>query len=457
MNARFAHPLQALLPLLGLLAAGAGCSGSHASRGSGGELLPVIPPRSVADASPAKASGKIAHVVIIIQENRTVDDMFQGYPGADTVSSAINSLGQTVQLQPVSLKKRYDIDHDLTSFLLACDGTGSFPGTDCTNEGFDRETQLGGPPNGQFVYVPHKESKPYFDIANQFVLADNTFTSQLDESFVGHQYLIAAQAGKSVNLPGGAWGCDGGVDDQILTLTKQRWPGKSEQTCFDYQTLGDELDKAKLRWRFYASNYGGDPAAVWSAYQAVRHIRYSLDWQTDVITPQTQFFTDIAAGKLGAVTWITPTCVNSDHPNCGGGTGPSWVASLVNAVGQSQFWNSTAVFVVWDDWGGFYDHVPAPFADYDGLGFRVPMLVVSPYAKQNYVSHVQYESASILRFAEDQFGLARLADADKRAASPAKDCFDFSKPPRAFVPIQAPYSKAYFMHQPLDTRMPDEH
>ena len=102
--------------------------------------------------------------------------------------------------------------------------------------------------------------------------------------------------------------------------------------------------------------------------------------------------------------------------NCGGGYGPSWVAALVNTVGKSRYWNSTAIFVQWDDWGGLYDHVPPPFEDYDGLGFRVPLLVISPYAKPNYVSHVQYETASVLHFAEDLFGLGRLAAADRRAA-----------------------------------------
>jgi phospholipase C len=129
---------------------------------------------------------------------------------------------------------------------------------------------------------------------------------------------------------------------------------------------------------------------------------------------------------------------------------------LVNAVGKSKFWDSTAIFVQWDDWGGLYDHVPPPFKDYDGLGFRVPLLVISPYAKKDYVSHVQYETASVLRFAEDVFGLDRLAAADKRAVSPAKDCFDFSQPPRKFVPIKAPLDASFFMNQPQDLRPPDD-
>jgi phospholipase C len=139
-------------------------------------------------------------------------------------------------------------------------------------------------------------------------------------------------------------------------------------------------------------------------------------------------------------------CSDSDHVNCPGGHGPSWVAALVNTVGKSKFWDSTAIFVMWDDWGGTYDHVRPPFEDYDGLGFRVPLLIISPYAKKGFVSHKQYETASVLRFAEDLYGLGQLAPADKRALSPALDCFNFSQKPRPFVPIKAPLPPRYFMH-----------
>ena len=97
------------------------------------------------------------------------------------------------------------------------------------------------------------------------------------------------------------------------------------------------------------------------------------------------------------------------------------MSALVNAVGQSKFWNSTAIFIQWDDWGGLYDHVAPPYLDRDSLGFRVPLVILSPYAMRGYVSHVQYETASVLRFAEDLWGLPQMAPADRRANSPAKD------------------------------------
>ncbi len=155
------------------------------------------------------------------------------------------------------------------------------------------------------------------------------------------------------------------------------------------------------------------------------------------------------------MSWITPTCANSDHAGCDSNHGPYWVASLVNAIGESKYWTSTAIFVFWDDHGGWYDHVGPKLVDYDGLGFRLPLLVISPYAKKGYVSHVHYEHGSILRFVEDIFGLGRLADSDARANSPERDCFDFSQPPRKFVPIHSKLDVDYFLHEPPDNRVPD--
>jgi phospholipase C len=430
----------ALCAALGL----AGCSlGSQSA-------IPYMQGAIALRALDSTGAGKIAHVVYIVQENRSFDDMFEGYPGADTVSRGKDSEGKTIRLKPVSLADEYIINHSAQAMFAACDGTGKLPGTDCRMDGFDLEGGIGGPKNREYVYVSHSESKPYWDMAHEWVLADKMFQSQLDESFVAHQYVIAAQAAWSVDLPISGWGCGHGKGDTIHTITKERNPnGPSIEPCYDYQTLGDELDKTNLSWRFYASAYGsvssGD-AAFWSSYQAVRHIRYGPDWKY-VISPNWKFITDVRAGKLANFTWITPVCDDSDHVSCGGGYGPSWVAALVNTVGKSKFWDSTVVFVQWDDWGGLYDHVPPPYRGRDSLGFRVPLLVISPYAKQNYVSHVQYETASVLRFAEDLFGLGQLAPADRRATSPARDCLDFSQAPRPFVKIAAPLGPKFFMHQ----------
>ncbi len=404
-------------------------------------------------------AGKIDHIVWIVQENRSFDNLFYGFPGADTATTGKNSKGKTITLKPVSLKRLYNIAHSAQAMFAACRGTGSEPGKKCRMDGFDNEGFYGGPPNPQYVYVPHSDTRPYFEMAHQYVLADRMFQSQLDESFVAHQYIIAAQAQSTVNIPSGQWGCAGGSGDLVYTITQDRNPkGPQQPACFDYKTMADELDAAGKSWRFYTSRFGTSGSgggSWWSAYQAVYHIYNGSDWRY-VIAPQKLFLTAVKQGKLDDFTWITPTCEESDHVGCGGGYGPSWVAAVVNAIGESKFWKTTAIFVQWDDWGGLYDHVPPPFMDYDGLGFRVPLMVISPYAKKGYVSHVQYETASVLRFAENLWGLHHLAAADARAVSPAADCFDFSQSPRKFVHIRAPKGPEFFMSRPTDNRPPDD-
>jgi phospholipase C len=404
------------------------------------------------------AAAKVQHVVYVVQENRSFNDVFEGYPGALTVSKGKTSSGGTIALQPISLKTSYDIDHSANGMFDACHGTGKLPGTKCRMDGFDKEQQFGGPPDGMYGYIPHTESKPYFDIAHEFVLADHMFQSQLDESFVAHQYVIAAQAKSSVDVPDSStWGCAAGKTAIVATITVERQYGKPQRPCFDYETLGDEFDKAGLAWRFYTSQYTEPFSGFWSGYQAVKHIFYGPDWKKDIITPQKRFLKDIKAGKLASFTWITPTCPDSDHLACGGGYGPSWVTAVVNAVGESKFWDSTVVFVQWDDWGGMYDPVAPKFKDYDGVGFRVPLIVISAYARKNVVTHGHYETASVLRFAEDLFGLGQLSAADARANDPMNDpnVFDFKQKPRKYVPIKAPEDENFFLNQPVDPRIPD--
>jgi phospholipase C len=437
----------------GHLLAFAVCAATLSACGASSPVLPTGPARGV-----------INHVVIIVQENRSFDNLFQGAPGADTQSYGYGIRGNKIALKPIGLKTTWDLEHSFAAFVTTCNGTGTLPGTDCRMNGFDQEgVGCGGSgepgcpiAHPQYSYVPHDEIKPYFDMAAQYVLADRMFVSNLDiSSFVSHQYIIAAQAGMSVNIPeGGPWGCGGGLEDVISTLTLERTYGALTSPCFNYQTLADELNAAKLPWKYYTAALTGN-GNFWNAFQAVKHIRYSPYWKKDVISPQTRFFADLKKEGLGAVTWITPTCQNSDHAGCNADTGPKWVASLVNAIGESPYWKSTAIFIFWDDPGGWYDHVPPKMLDYDGLGYRVPLLIVSPYAKQGYVSHVDYEHGSILRFAEDRFGLNTLSASDARATSPEADCFDFLQAPRKFVPIPTTMSARDFERQPLDRRIPD--
>jgi phospholipase C len=378
--------------------------------------------------------GVFSHVVIVVQENRSFDNLFQGYPGANTVASGVTSTGQTVPLQPIPIGGGFDINHRLSDFVAACDGTGSLPGTNCRNDAFDLEAWGGSQQYGtlpMYSYVPSSDTQQYFALAQQYVLADDNFASHLDASFVGHQYLIAAQAQAAVDIPMGKWGCGSQVD----TITQGRTIGPTEPACFEETTLSDEVDQAGLKWKLYAPRKK-DPGFNWVGYQAIDHIRNGPEWKKNVVSPNTKLLSDITAGKLPSVSWVIPAYAESDHEGAGDQLGEQWVSTVVNAVGQSPYWSNTAIVVVWDDWGGFYDHVAPPYEDYDGLGFRTPLLVISAYSKQNYVSHVQYEFGSILQFVEDVFSLGRLAASDTRANSLVPDCFTFPSRPRPFVPVR---------------------
>ena len=409
------------------------------------------------------SSGKIQHIVIIVQENRSFNNLFYGFPGAKTQTYGYDTKGGKISLKPVGLDTTWDIIHDYYDYLAACNGTGKYPGTGCRMNGFDSQYWGCGhgssqPPcpnaNPPYSYVPQSETKPYFYLGEHYVLADQMYASNVDaSSFISHQYIIAGQASSGVNYPSSWWGCEGTYSNFISTLTSGRQYGSSIPMCWTNKTLGDEMDGAGLSWAYYASKIYGD-GGIWSAYQNISQTYNGPDWKKDVISPQTQFFGDVSKGRLRDLSWITPTCKNSDHAGCAGKTGPAWVASLVNAIGKSKYWDSTAIFIFWDDYGGWYDPEPPAKVDYDGLGMRIPMLIVSPYAKNGYISHTHYEHGSILKFVEETFGLAPLAASDKRATTP-DDAFDFNAPPRKFETVPSVHGIDYFMHQSPDYRPPD--
>ena len=453
------HPILSTFPRVAILAIALGLCACN-----GGGVSPVAPgAESLLRIQHHSSSSKIQHIVIIVQENRSFNNLFYGFPRAKTQTYGYNTSGQKITLQPVGLETTWDILHDFNDFVAACNGTGSLPGTDCQMNGFDNEYWYCGHPREQacpnsnppYSYVPHTETKPYFYLGKHYVLADQMYASNVDaSSFISHQYIIAGQASAAVNYPSSYWGCEGGQSDEIGTLTSTRQYGSDIPMCWNNNTLGAEMDGAGLSWAYYASTVNGD-GGIWSAYQNIAPIYNGNDWKNDVISPQTNFFTDVSNGKLRDLTWITPTCANSDHAGCGSNTGPSWVASLVNAIGESQYWNNTAIFIMWDDYGGWYDQEAPTMLDYDGLGMRIPLLVVSAYAKKGHVSHTHYEHGSILKFVEDTFGLAALSASDTRATAP-DDAFNFNKPPRKFETVPAVHGIDYFLHQqPPDHRLPD--
>jgi phospholipase C len=217
------------------------------------------------------------------------------------------------------------------------------------------------------------------------------------------------------------------------------------------------LDAKYVSWKYYVlplnQNFGG----LMTAFDVIASVRYGPEWKTNIITPQTKIFDDISSGNLAAMSWVIPDEPDSDHPGEKIDDGPQWVASVVNAIGESQYWNSTAIIVVWDDWGGLYDNLPPAQHGYGGLGFRVPAIIISPYAKAGYISKTYYEFGSILKYIENNWNLGSLGTSDKTATS-IIDSFDYSQSPIPFQPIASSKSKEYFIHRkpsglPIDDDM----
>jgi phospholipase C len=372
----------------------------------------------------------IQHVVVIMQENRSFDNLFNGFPGADTAQSGMH-LGTQIPLTATPLGNGPDLDHSHTGWWQQWDG------------GKMDNFSITGP---AYTYVDPSQTVPYWTLAKRYTLGDRMFQSNTGPSFVAHQYMIAGQSGNaSENPSGGVWGCDAAPSSRVPLVGPNGTDLPGVYPCFDYQTMADLLDAKGITWRYYAPSPTSDVFFWLSAYQAIRHIRFGADWHENVTSPETQVLTDIAAGKLAQVTWIVPAANNSDHPGAPA-QGPDWVASIVNAIGASQYWNSTTIFISWDDWGGFYDHVLPPQTDDMGLGFRVPVIVVSPYAKRGYVSHVTHESSGFLRYMEEVFNLPTLGTRDA-TADDFSDCFDYTQKPDSFMPLLTGHSVEFFMKQ----------
>ncbi|MGO9607050.1 MAG: phospholipase C [Candidatus Binataceae bacterium] len=276
----------------------------------------------------------------------------------------------------------------------------------------------------------------YFAYAHQFVLADAFFTSLHGPSFPNHLYTVAAQAGGAINNPifsrtglTGVWGCDAPANARVSVL--QNGQESLVYPCFDFPSLADSLNNAGLSWKYYGVSKG-TPGYVWSPFDAIQHIRFGPQWSTNVVD-NSQFAADAAANNLPSVSWITTDVEESEHPGrdqvpC---VGENSSVAFINAVMQSPAWNSTVIFVSWDDFGGFYDHVPPPQVDVWGLGPRVGLVIISPFAKSGYIEHTQFEFSSIVRFIEELYGLPFLTARDSNSAD-MWDAFSF------LAPLQAP-------------------
>src|SRR5450631_346852 len=440
----------------------------------------------------AGASGKIVHVVVIFQENRSTDNLFQDpvliSRGADIAQSGTDSTGHTIPLKKVRLAVDYDLGHAHGAFNKMCDLNSA---GQCKMDGANLITVHCEPgaldcpaPDLMFGYVDPADVQPYFALAEQYTFADRMFQTNQGPSFPAHQFIISGTSAPSAgsNLfasenPFATGTPNAGCYAFPGTTVKLIDPAGSEDSnptifpCFEHQTLTDLLEKKGNTWRYYTPS----SPAIWTAPEAIQHICgpnvpppnatacVGADWTNNVILNQTQILSDISSNQLKDVNWVIPNGQSSDHAGTNDGTGPAWVASVVNAIGNSPYWANTAIFITWDDWGGWYDHVPPPQVLVNCAqwgcgyvyGFRVPLIVVSPYVKAQHISHVQHDFGSILKFIETTFSLPSLGTADV-AADDLSDCFDFNQTPLVFKTIAAPFDAQYFLNDRTPPLDPDD-
>jgi phospholipase C len=455
----------------------AACSSSLNTSGA----VPVTP------ATPGFGPGKyIKHIVLIVQENRSFDNLFDCFPGEDCITTAPMATTDP-QGKPVvvtrTLKPHHfnnctnqyklvnelcgDFSHDWKTAIANWDN-GKMDGFGFENWG---TTGQGTSTHGfAYGYVVRSEVKPYWDMAKQYTLLDRMFPDMFGPSFTAHLSLIAGTTAISatkaeIDTPQlTPWSCDSGGQNPTATVDRVAINGPGYLVphylqpippCFtQFDTMADTLDAKNVSWRYYAPLINTGGGQEWSEFGAIKKVRYGPDWK-NVVTPQTAVLKDIRAGKLPSMSWVIPDVIDSDHPESFSNKGPSWVATVVNEIGESQYWKDTAIIVVWDDWGGWYDHIPPPQLDYDGLGIRVPGLIISPYAQRGKILHTQYQFGSILHFAEDVFGLDSLGVRDASSTS-LTGAFDFTQKPKKFKPFPVPESYNYFIHRPPSGVPPDD-
>jgi phospholipase C len=478
-----------LLCIAGFLLSLNGC-------GSGSAKFTVPPPAS-----------KIQHVVIIFQENRTPDNLFQGLciaPYGSPSACATNAGPTQYEIQTSNWLNNqvpggvtqpgvidlgtvgpnpdnYDLSHAHSAFVDMCDlntstGACAMDGADLIPISCQKNATGCPPPNAPFMYVNPADVQPYLTMAQQYTFADHMFQTNEGPSFPAHQFIISGTSAPtatsslfaSENPSGGGSGAAGCIAPPAETVrlidpTGDEFSNAPIYPCFEHPTLTDLLDTAKISWRYYAPSAG----SIWTGPDAIQHMCgpnaappnatacVGSDWtgaSPKVVIGQTQsnaqILTDIASNQLQQVSWVIPDGQDSDHPSSDNGCGPSWVTSIVNAIGNSEYWSNTVIILTWDDWGGWYDHVPPAVINNGSswgsgyvYGFRVPMVVISPYAKPAYISHVTHDFGSILKFVETTFNLPSLGYADA-PADDLSDIFNFNQTPLVFSTITPPSNDA---------------
>jgi phospholipase C len=300
------------------------------------------------------------------------------------------------------------------------------------------------------VYAQYAEADipNYWQYARHFALADRFFAGMLGPSFPGHTFVLAAQAGWATGNPNVQvlrpyWGCD--QDPTTLVTVENHTTNMEEKVfpCFDIPSVPDVLP-AGVDWKFYGTDFYV-LSEIWSMFDAIKSIRMGPGWShvVDAVT----FDDDVDSGTLPAVTWLVDQDFDDEHPAIGSVcSGENWTVGHLNHLMNSPLWKDTAILFTMDDFGGWYDHVPPPRqygmdpARPYGLGFRLPLIIISPYARPGSVFHEVSEQASIPRFIERVFGAPTLSSLDPAAqdgqANDLFGAFDFTQAPLPPLPLQ---------------------
>ena len=416
----------------------AACPGSPERSAAPPPVAPMVEPTRLPTPDPTDpatlraARDRIEHVVFIIKENRTFDHLFGTFPGADGVTSGQTCDGRTIELERAA-DKTQDAGHSFIDGITAINGGRM----NCFAD------------NGYNQYL-EEDIPNYWAYARAFVLADNFFSSIYGPTGIEHLWTFASQTDRFTDheRPGQfATGQREFCDDpfelmwsfKVLSAEEEREAFALEERgeagtvslrrywelrwpCTDVEVLPDLIEDAGLTWKEYrGENQWVQPLRI------VRHVRYSDMW--DHVVSDARFLADLERERLPAVSWLTPSFGNSDHPPVSICKGENWLVEQLNALGRSEYWDSTAVVLTWDDFGGFYDHVPPPHVDIYGLGPRVPTIVISPYARRGVIDSDVMEFSSVLRFIEQVFELPALNERD-RTSDDMLDAFDFTQAPR---------------------------
>lgn len=365
----------------------------------------------------------IKHFVVMMQENHTFDNYFGTYPGAngfpsDTMMPIDPKNPDAGYVEPWHLGNTTvtDLSHSTSTFIEQYN--------DGRMDGFvsalNRRNQDGKIAMG---YYDDRDIPYYWNLADNYVLFDRFFSSAKDGSFSNHMYWVA---GISSETPPG-------VD--LPTYLK------------DVPTIFDRLEEAGVSWKFYVQNY--DPTITYRNLGDVGNRASQVVWVpllnfdrflddpelSSHIVDLNQYFVDLREGTLPSVAYIIPSGA-SEHPPQYPATGMRFVRNLIQELMRSKSWDSSAFVLLYDDWGGWYDHVPPPQVDEFGYGPRVPALMVSPYARKGYIDSTELDFTSILKFIEYNWDVESLADRDAKA-NKFLSAFDFEQTPRPaeFLPL----------------------